>query len=260
MRFLQADAVSHYQSYILCTSPRSGSTLLCRLLAATGQSGIPDSHFHNPSISDWMGYYNLAPSVMKSERDLLSDVFQAARIRGTGNTGMFGLRLQRHSFDFFIQKLHVLIPGCSSDQERIREVFGRTLFVHLTRQKKLEQAISYVKASQTGLWHKASDGLELERLSAPQDPIYDADAIQRQLAELVVMDEDWISWFAKEGLNPLRINYEDLSEDPIAVTGRLLEHLGLKNGLAIGLDIPVAKLADTTNRQWASRFCSDNSY
>lgn len=251
------DTARPYQSYILCTSPRSGSTLLCRLLAATGKSGIPDSHFHSPSIADWLRYYDIAPDDTKTERDLLVEIFQRARNRGTGNTGLFGLRLQRQSFDFFMQKLQVLVPSCSSDHERIQAIFGSTLFVHLTRQNKLEQAISYVKAEQTGLWHKSPDGLELERLSAPQNPVYDGEAIQRQMTALVAMDKSWISWFAMQGVAPLQIKYEDLSQDPLAVTGMLLEQLGVNKRLATGLELPVAKLADDTNKQWALRYLDD---
>ena len=229
--------------------------MLCRLLDATGKSGHPDSHFHSPSISAWMGYYDVELDSAKSECDLLADIFTAARNRGTGNTGMFGLRLQRHSFDFFIQKLQVLVSGCSSDHERIEKAFGQTLFIHLTRKNKLEQAISYVKASQTGVWHKAPDGTELERLSVLQEPFYDFEAIQRHLTELDGMDKNWIFWFSKERLTPLRIYYEELSKDPIAITGQLLEKLGLNNELTRELEVPVAKLADCTNREWAMLFC-----
>lgn len=250
--------MSRYQSYILCTSPRSGSTLLCRLLAATGKSGIPDSHFHSPSISDWMSYYDIAPDNQKSERDLVSEIFRAARRRGTGETGMFGLRLQRQSFEYFIQKLHVLTDEISNDRERIQKVFGLTRFVHLTRKNKLEQAISYVKATQTGLWHKAPDGTELERLSEPQEPEYDVKAIQRQILKLTAMDEQWMTWFSDQFIDPMVITYEDLADDPINVTGTLLEYLGQSRELSIGLDLPVAKLADETNTDWASRFHNEN--
>lgn len=205
-----------------------------------------------------MDYYDLTTDSAESERSLLLNIFQAAIDRGTGNTGIFGLRLQNQSFEFFMQKLHVLVPGFLNDLERIREVFRHTLFIHLTRQNKLEQAISYVKASQTGLWHKAPTGLELERLSEPQDPVYDAEAIQSRMMEFTAMDDNWISWFAAEGISPLRITYEDLSAQPLAVTGDLLEHLGLGRSLTIGLKTPVVKLADTINRQWALRYHGDN--
>jgi LPS sulfotransferase NodH len=115
---------------------------LCKLLAATGKSGKPDSHFHSPSLSDWMGYYNIAAEDFASEREMLSAIFKAARARGTGNTLMFGLRMQGHSFEYFIQKLRVLHKCCTCDSERIRVAFGKTLFIHLTRRDKLDQAIS----------------------------------------------------------------------------------------------------------------------
>ena len=158
-----------------------------------------------------------------------------------------------------MQKLQVLVPGAANDHDRIQAVFGRTLYVHLTRQHKLDQAISYVKALQTGLWHKAPDGQELERHFAPEEPVYDAKAIQRHLTDLSAMDESWIAWFAKEELNPLRISYEDLSDDPLVVAGGLLKCLGLNEELANNLKLPVAKLADATNRQWAQRFAIDTN-
>ncbi len=232
---------------------------MCRLLAATGKSGNPDSHFHSPSVSDWMGYYEISPDKFANDLDLLTAIFQAARNRGTGNTGIFGLRLQRQSFEYFMQKLRVLCAGdpADSDADHILNYFGKTLFIHLTRRNKLEQAISLVKATQTGLWHKAPDGTELERLSAEQELNYDASAIVRHLAELTDMDAHWVSWFAGQGMKPLRISYEDLSDDPEGMLTKILEHLGVDQGHARGIEVPVAKLADETNKLWASRFLAE---
>lgn len=243
-----------YQSYLICTTPRSGSTLLCKLLAATGKAGYPDSHFHSPSISDWMGYYGISPEKFATERELLIAIFKAAHVRGMGHSGIFGLRLQKNSFDYFLQKLRVLYPDQSSDSKRIQVAFGKTLIIHLVRRNKLDQAISYVKATQTGLWHKAPDGTELERLSAPAEPEYDADAIARHMAELTSMDVQWNSWFVKEGVDPVIIRYDDLSDDPTGVLGELLVHLGLDREIASDIVVPVAKLADATNSRWARRF------
>ena len=41
------------QSYIICTSPRSGGTLLCTLLTDTGLAGAPESLFYLPEVEDW---------------------------------------------------------------------------------------------------------------------------------------------------------------------------------------------------------------
>lgn len=250
--------MDNYHSYIICTSPRSGSTLLCRLLAATEQSGKPDSHFHSPSVIDWMDYYQLSNDNFANEQDLLAAIFRAAHTRGKGNTGIFGLRMQSNSFSFFLNKLATLCNNdqASSDVERIEHVFGKTLFIHLHRDNKLEQAISLVKANQTGLWHKAPDGTEIERTSAPQTPHYDADAIAHHLADLTEQESRWNAWFTEQALEPLRINYDELSANPSNVLVKVLRHLNLDTRIAHDISLPVAKLADGTSAQWAERFMS----
>lgn len=257
-RFIEINKVSDYESFIVCTSPRSGSTLLCKLLAATGKSGKPDSHFHSPSLSDWTRYYSIAAEDFGSERELLSAVFKAAYDRGIGSTHIFGLRMQEHSFEYFMHKLRVLHESYTCDSERIQVAFGKTLYIHLTRQNKLDQAISYVKASQSGLWHQAPDGTELERISAHQEPVYDERAIAHQIAKLTDMDMRWESWFISEELDPLRVEYDDLSDNPTGVVGKVLEHLGLDPNIARQLALPVARLADATNKNWAKRYREGN--
>ncbi len=133
-------------------------------------------------------------------------------------------------------------------------MFGKTLFVHLTRENRLDQAISYVKAKQSGLWHMAPDGTELERLSEPKEPVYDATAIAAQFALSEQMETEWKAWFSKEKIKPLRVTYGELSAAPYATLGRVLKALGLKSEPRDEVTPPVAKLADATNQEWAERF------
>mgnify|MGYP006443391897 CR=1 FL=1 len=246
------------QAYVICTSPRSGSTLLCRLLAATGTAGQPDSHFHTPTRAAWRKTYGLSDAVFASDQDQLGAIFAAARARGTGETGVFGLRLQRGSFEFFMAQLALLCPQHGSDAARIKAVFGQTLFIHLTRTDKLGQAISCVKARQTGLWHQASDGTEVERTGPPQDPRFDRSAIATELGEFTAFDAAWTTWFSDQKLQPLRITYEDLSRDPAAQLARVLAALGQDPAAAQASAPPLRKLAGATNRDWAARFRADD--
>ncbi|MEP4196076.1 MAG: Stf0 family sulfotransferase [Aliishimia sp.] len=243
-----------YASYIICTSPRSGSTLLCRLLDATRHAGHPDSHFHTPSLSAWMQTYDIDQNAKTTKRDNLKAVFAAARTLGTGSSQIFGLRLQRASFDFFRQQLALLYPQSHTDKARIEAAFGRTAFIHLTRPNKLDQAISRLKAEQTGLWHRAADGAELERLSPPKAPQYDAAAISHHLAELTEQDAQWAAWFKREDIQPVQISYDDLSDDPLGVLSKTLDMLGLDPSLADTVTPPTAKLSDAVSLAWADRF------
>lgn len=247
------------QSYVICTSPRSGSTLLCRLLSGTGIAGNPESYFHSPSLDTWMDSYGITRTPSESERELLASVFKAAICEGRSDGDVFGLRLQRHSFDFFCQKLAVLYPELTNDAQRLTAAFGQTSFIHLTRNNKLEQAISYVKAEQSGLWHMSSDGTELERLSPPQIPSYDAKRIQNQLEQFNAYDRDWHTWFDCEKITPLQITYEELSSEPANTVRKILQHLGLDPNAADDLKPDVKKLADVVNSQWVVRFSNETN-
>jgi len=246
--------MSACRSYILCTSPRSGSTLLCKLLSATGVAGHPGSYFHRPSIEAWQHHFDLPAIPGEAEPDTLERVFAAAVRKGRGNTAVFGLRLQRHSFEFFAEKLAILHADQATDLARLKAAFGETLFIHLTRQDKVEQAVSYVKAEQSGLWHRASDGTELERLSEPKEPAYDFDAIRASFDRFMRFDRDWLTWFENQHIQPLRITYEDLSADPQRELARILTELGLDAEKADGVTPGVAKLADAVSAEWTTRF------
>ena len=243
-----------YQSYIICTSPRSGSTLLCKLLSSTGKAGNPNSHFHVPEIASWIKDYGISAENYEAEQDILMAIFTAAKKRGTGLSDLFGLRLQRGSFLFFMEKMKVLYPGLPSDLKRIKTAFGNTLFIYLTRENKLDQAVSFVKAEQTGLWHLAPDGTELERLSEPQPTFYDENEIRRRFDEFTSFDQEWKSWFLTEGIEPLKVTYDELSADPKVVLSQILTKLNMDQMMVKNIDIPVAKLADGINQGWIERF------
>jgi LPS sulfotransferase NodH len=60
-------------SYIICTMPRSGSTLLCKLLASTGRTGNPNSFYHRAEfMREWAAEWGLpaTDAVSKIDFDL----------------------------------------------------------------------------------------------------------------------------------------------------------------------------------------------
>lgn len=245
---------ARYASYVICTSPRSGSTLLCSLLKATGIAGNPASWFHEPSVTEWQGDFGIASQQSASERDVLQSVFRAAIERGSRGTGVFGLRLQRHSFDFFQRQLALLQPKPESFVARFERVFGKTLFVHLTRPDKVEQAVSYLKAEQTGLWHVAADGSELERIAPHRDPSYDAQEIRAAFEMMTAYDRDWQEFFLREAMDPIRISYDALAASPATTVRDVLDRLGLDSPVAAKIEPGTKKIADEASHDWVARF------
>ncbi|MCO6185889.1 Stf0 family sulfotransferase [Rhizobium sp. L1K21] len=245
--------MADFDSYVICTSPRSGSTLLCKLLAATGICGNPKSYFYDLSVAEWLDELELEDQG-GSERETLEYIFRTVIAKGTLDTGIFGLRQQRRSFDFFLEKSAILYPDAKSDREIFEMAFGRTRFIYLTRLDKVEQAVSITIAEKTGLWHKAPDGTEIEREEPTDKPGYDGETIRRHYETFLDYDRKWKNWFQAEKIEPISLTYEALSADPIATLRHVLKQLGLDPDAADSVTPGVAKLADETNRQWAARF------
>lgn len=219
---------------------------------------MPDSHFHSPSVERWLTVYGLDETPFSSREAALRAVFDAALARGAANTGIFGLRMQRGSFGFFMEQLTLLSPDQNNDIDRIESVLGPTTFMHLSRQDRLGQAISRLRAEQTGLWHRHADGSEMERLAPPKEPRYDLDAIARHIEELSALDAEWEQWFEQNKLEPSRITYDALSADPQKVLSEVLSSIGRDPTLAEQVETPTAKLADRESQEWRQRFLSEH--
>jgi len=243
--------------YIICGTPRSGSTLLCNLLASAKTAGNPDSFYGRQFMSAWAHEWHLPGRDAMSERDFNIAYLKAAIAAGKGGTGIFGLRLMQENLDELSAILDQVFPQLPSDRARLERAFGRILYIHLSREDKLAQAISLVKAEQTGLWHIAPDGTEIERLSPPKEPQYDFARISREVMELESYDAAWNSWFDAQGIEPLRIGYESLSATPAAALIGICEALGVQSPDARELSPGVAKLADEISQDWMRRYRSE---
>jgi LPS sulfotransferase NodH len=244
-----------FDGYIICGTPRTGSTLLCDLLASA-KAGKPDSFYGRAFMADWAKEWALPSRDQMSEKAFKIAYLDAAIRAGKGGTGIFGLRLMRENLDELSAILDQIFPGLPSDTARFGKAFGSLLHIHLSRADKLAQAISLIKAEQTGLWHIAPDGAEIERLAPPQEPVYDFARISREVATLDAYDTAWNTWFAKQGIDPLRVSYEDLSENPAPVLLRICEALGVQTPNA-DVKPGVAKLSDETSLDWMRRYKLD---
>lgn len=243
--------------YIICSTPRTGSTLLCDLLAATKVAGNPDSFFMSEIGPLWMERWGLPSRDNMSDADYSKAYLQAVIKAGKGGTEIFGLRLMRENLDDLSALIDKIFPRLPSDKARLETAFGNILYIHLAREDKLAQAVSMVKAEQTGLWHIAPDGTELERLAPPKDPEYDFDRIAGKVAQLEQYDAAWVSWFDQQGIAPLRIGYERLSTNPAEVLTLICDALGVPTLDPNSVRPGVAKLSDETSSDWMRRYRLD---
>jgi len=242
------------QSYVICATPRSGSTLLCDMLTDTGIAGSPDSFFRRESFLDWADYFGVPVAGWRGEHEFDRAYLSAVKRYGSNGTGVFGMRLMWESVRDLSDRLGDFYPGLSSDSERLGAAFGPPRYLHLSRKDKVAQAISLLRAEQSGLWHVFADGSERERLTPAREAVYDFERLSMLVARLEQHDAAWVQWFAGQRMEPLRITYEALSKDPRSVLATVLAALDLEPAAAEAAGIRTAKLADGESREWAARF------
>lgn len=227
------------------------------MLQDTGAAGAPKSYFFEDDVADWARLYGGGPVSQPSKPDEIGRVFAAVRGAAEATSDIAGVRQQAPSLVSLCDALARWLPGLPNDRTRIEAAFGRTHFIHLTRQDKLAQAVSYIRAQQSGLWHRHADGSELERLSAETDPVYDAAAIAAQIAEFEAFEQVWSNWFDCNGIDPLLLTYEDLAASPSQVLRQVLAFLELDERRAETVSPSVEPLSDAVNADWMARFKRD---
>ncbi len=125
-------------------------------------------------------------------------------------------------------------------------------FIHLNRADVLGQAISFVRASQTGAWLAAKP--------EQREPSFDAEAITRTIRFLRQQDEKWEQLFERAGIEPYRMAYETLVADMEGELAGLFRFLGIERdakGIARLVESSTRvhrKQRDGVSQQWRDRY------
>lgn len=243
-----------FSSYVICGTPRSGSTLLCSMLTETRVAGRPHSYFRQQDIAEWAQEWGVEPARGPDDVQFDKDYVAAMRRIGTDETGIFGLRLMWVSVPEASRRLDNIAGGKADVTARLEETFGPTLYIHLSRLDKVAQAVSLIRAQQSGLWHRNSDGTVLEGEEKPRPIAYDGDQIGQIVRELEEDDACWADFFKSRAIEPLRLTYETMSADPQLALSKALSALGRDAELAKTIRAGTAKLADATSSEWVAKY------
>jgi len=243
-------------TYFICATPRTGSSLLLGLLDSTGVAGHPQAYFRSPDEVAWSVRWGIAHTAQHVLD--YGDFVRAALAAGRTGNGVFGAKLMWGTHAELTTRLARLHPDLTGDELGLleREFGTRIRFVQLRRDDVLAQAVSWLRAEQTGVWFIGGKVEIGGGRAAPAGgrPAYDRDAITRIVRTIEEHNAGWEGWFEDYGIEPYRIRYEDLSADPSAVTLRVLDHLGL--ALPAGRHVTPShqRQADRLNEEWADRY------
>ena len=107
-----------FDAYIMCGTPRTGSTLLCGLLASTRTAGDPHSFYRRKDVAEWAEEWALPHPETMTAHEFDVAYLDAAIRAGKGETNVFGLRLMRENLDELSAILDGIFPDLPSDKAR----------------------------------------------------------------------------------------------------------------------------------------------
>lgn len=265
------------RAYLVCATQRSGSTLLCELLKATGVAGCPEEFFEAvretgvpPHPGDYLAGLprtgvGIRDDPDPSEAPLYSSLVGIDDYRrhlertfawGTTDNGVFGAKLMWNQLPE-LQALAGELPefaGLTTPQllERLFGGVGETKYIWVSRGDKVRQAVSLWKALQTRRWRAA--GARNDRAQ----PEYRFEGIHHLVGRLESDDRGWRDFFSEHDLEPLAISYEDdLERDPDGTVDRVLTWLGLPARAGETAHEPLRRQSDARSDEWVAAYHRD---
>jgi LPS sulfotransferase NodH len=231
--------------YLVCATPRSGSTLLCSGLAATGLAGRPAEYLSAPYRRAYL--QRIGADSGKGTNEYWAargddEYWQFLLDHRTSRNGIFGLKIH---FD----QMELAFP----EPERMRQFLGRfDRLIFLARRDRLAQAISFRKARATGIYRVGAD----EEQEAVSTPPYSFRRLVHALNLVVQRETRWRLLLGDFRIKTMVVAYEDLASDYIGTMQKALSSLGVTDAV-IDPKPPIVAQRDSTNVIWERLFMQD---
>ena len=225
-------------TYLVATLPRTGSTWFTHLLWETGCLGAPLEYLN---FEPFGPYYFAARSTPAQQ-----SLWHSVLARRTSPNGTFGLKC----FPTQLESLRQANPQLLSE---VMSMFVTNVpeprVVYLERTDRTAHAISYARATLSGVWRTEQEGEEETAVAYSETAIRQAhEGINLQIAA-------WEQMFSDLRIRPLRLSYETIVSDPGSALLRVGQFLGVELNPNARIVMPsVYKQADNDAKAWAERF------
>src|SRR5262249_9553606 len=156
-------------------------------------------------------YFNYHSHLLQLARRLEVDalgqyVQRLARVRTSPN-GVFGFMAHWEQFDWM-------------QEAEILPYFRALTVIYVERRDRLAQAVSRVRALQTGQW--------TSRHPIANKPHYERAAIERSIDKLERDIACWEAFFEQSRVRPIRLAYEDFDKAPDTAVNAVLRSFGIE--------------------------------
>jgi LPS sulfotransferase NodH len=224
--------------YLLATVPRTGSSWFSHLLWETGCLGAPLEYLNFDPAGP---YYFAAKSA-----SLQQQLWRSLLGRRSSPNGVFGMKC----FPMQLETLQQQNPQLLSE---IMAMFvtnqATPRVVYLERADRTAHAISYARASLSGIWRREQEGEGGSSVAYSEEAVHRAsDGLARQIAA-------WEQMFGELRIEPLRITYESILSDPSGSLAKVADFLEVELDEGSRIEVPeIGKQAQADAKAWAGRF------
>jgi LPS sulfotransferase NodH len=196
-------------------------------MLSTGVLGSPLEYLHPGHLEKWKMKYGVTDF-----EGVMSNLFK----NRTSPTGWFGVKAHWTQFE----------PIANTQSHLQAIAFSK--YIRIFRSDSIAQAISLVIARKTSAW--------ISFHQVQKQPKYDFRAIQGALAEIEEQNGKWDTFFERNGIQPLMIEYEALSELPEEALNNILSYFDLKIESQKPGPVPERQSTEL-NSIWKRRYLED---
>ncbi|MCQ9179229.1 hypothetical protein KMT30_09315 [Streptomyces sp. IBSBF 2953] len=232
--------------YAICSVERTGSTFYSALLEKTGTAGRPVVEPFNMKVQ--------STAFQHHRFDTYGSYLDFVHRQASTPNGVFGINVMwRHVARLVGELERARSWNGETSIQMIRYYLpGLTHFIFTQRRDAIAQAVSWAIAYQTDRWKSTDPDLG-------RKPSYDFSLVDALYQNVVADNFGWETWFKLNGIEPLRLTYEDIVEDPHKEIFRSFEFLGLEKPAELSLVTHIEKQRTDLNQMWRDRYLEDKA-
>jgi LPS sulfotransferase NodH len=233
------------KTIFIATLPRTGSSLLAADMRSTHALGEPREWFLPNRMDKLVARWELP------EGDLDAYIARLTKKKSTDN-GVVAVKLMPAHLRSMSEA--GMLPATGRLSALLERFGGDTLVIRLLRQDKLRQAISLLKARQTGKWGVLKE--------AKAEAKYDYGELAKLIVQLAKWEAQWERELEASSIVPaIDMMYEELPDRRDETLLDIARRIGLEDpeGIVANRDreeIKLRRQADDLTEAWYDRFAS----
>ena len=245
MPAVEPDRPSARRALILCTTPRTGSKLLCDALWRTRIAGKPDEYF-----APELGLELKRAAGGKGAGGDAAFVREVVKRAMTPN-GIISIKVHWHHMENV--RRYLVAPGgpdAGTSLAPFAQLAEVVDYCWLRRRDVVRQAISLFRALSSGRWQSTQS-----RNASPEGLEFDYPKIKKLVARIAEWNASWERHFVEVGITPIPLHYEDdLEHDFRPTVLRIFRVLGVEVPDDQALEPGSARQSDATSEEWVRRY------